>query len=91
MYDYLILIGIITFALIIWNLSISIQITRELRSRGIQARIAHRRGLIFNYLKIYKELTKEEEGQPGVLYRQFVISFTLFAIFLATGIILSAL
>ncbi len=91
MNDLLIVLGIIIFALIIWNLSISIKISNELKKRNIKANIAYRRGLIFKYLKLYKEITVEETGKAGQLYFWFLISFYSYFTLLIIAIILSAL
>lgn len=88
--DLLILIGLITFALILWNLRISMQIADELTKRGIRVRIAHQRGRIFKYLKMYREITAGEAGRPGPLYFRFILSFVLFMTSLFAGIVLSA-
>jgi hypothetical protein len=84
------LVGTITFLLIIWNLLISVRMTEELKKRGIKANIAHRRGLIFKFLSIYREVTIKEDGKTGPLYNQFILSFSLFSVSLIIGIILSA-
>lgn len=88
--NILLVIGLITFLLILWNLFISIRITAYLNKKGIPARIAHRRGYIFRYLNVYRQLTIEESGKTGSLYRWFIISFTLFSMTLLSGIIISA-
>jgi hypothetical protein len=89
--EVVILLGIITAGLIIINLWISIQISQELKRHHIQANIAHRRGVIFKYLKIYKSITTEKKGRPGSLYYLFLLTFALFMIFLLSGILLSSL
>ena len=89
-HEMTILIGIITALLIIFNLIISIKISLELKKRSIDARLAHRRGIIFKYLKIYKRYKIEENGNPGLLYYLFMITFILFMSFLFLGIILSS-
>ena len=88
--ELVILIGILTAILIIINLIISIRISHELKRKNIDAEIAHRRGIIFKYLKIYKQNNIEENGKPGLLYYLFIISFSLFMTSLLTGIILSS-
>jgi len=89
--DLVILLGTITFFLILWNLLISVRIVNELKKRHIKARIAHRRGLIFKYVRQYKDITLAEDGSIGPLYRPFILSFILFSIGLLTGIIISTL
>ncbi len=84
-------IGVISFLFIILNLVVSIRITRELKKRGIDAFIAHRRGLIFKYLKIYKDITVSESGKPGPLYFQFLATFLLYIVILFIGILLVAI
>lgn len=88
--DVVILSGVATFILIIWNMIISIRITEELKKRNILAKIAHKRGQIFKYLIVYKDITTKETGKPGPLYNQFIVSFSLFLLSLFTGIIMSA-
>lgn len=88
--ELVILMGLITFALILWNLFISIKIVEELKKRGMQVKIAHRRGAIFKHLKTYRDITTEETGKPGPLYNRFIWSFVLFSFCLLVGIIMSA-
>jgi hypothetical protein len=89
--EVVILIGIITAILIIVNLIISIIISQELKKNKISSEIAHRRGVIFKYLKIYKEITVKNTGKPGSLYFLFIISFVMFMSTLFLGIILSSI
>lgn len=87
----LIVIGMICFGLLIWNLWVSIQIVKYLKDHKIRARIAHKRGEIFKFLPVYKKTTYELTGQVGPLYSQFFISFFLFVICLIIGIAFSAI
>ena len=82
-------IGFITLVLIWWNLYVSVQIVKYLRERGIDARIAHRKGSIFKYLSTYRKISAKETGREGPLYQQFVVSFLLFMSTLFIGIWMS--
>lgn len=85
--DIIILIGIISLGLLLWNLWISIQIVKYLNENNVKAKIAHQRGRIFKFLPVYKRITIKATGKVGPLYNLFVISFVLFSIFLITGIV----
>ena len=88
--ELLILIGISTAVLIIINLLISIKISQILKKKGVDARIANRRGIIFKYLWIYISYKLKEGGKPGVVYYSFIISFILFVSLLIAGVLISS-
>jgi hypothetical protein len=89
--EIVILLGILTAILIILNLIVSIIISQVLKKHQISAKIAHGRGAIFKYLKIYKEITVKDSGKPGSLYFLFIISFIMFLSSLFVGIIISSI
>ena len=85
----LIAIGLLALLLIWWNLYVSVLIVKYLKDRGIDARIAHRRGSIFKYLNTYRKLSIKETGKEGNLYQLFYLSFYLMLSTVLIGAVLS--
>lgn len=86
----IIIVGIILFGCILWNLYVSIQIVTYLNENNIESKIAHQRGRIFKFLPLYKKISFEKTGKVGKLYNSFILSFVLYIIFLLIGILLVA-
>lgn len=89
--DYLALyIGIICLLFIWWNLWISMRIVLYLRDHDHDASLFKGpifiKGRIFRYLPVYKQISKEEEGRTGSLYRWFYISFVGMSLFFLAGL-----
>jgi hypothetical protein len=87
-----IFIGVITLLLIWLNLWVSIQIIHYLKSKGEEVSLFNGmlfvKGKIFKYLPLYKKITFEEKGKVGGLYTAFYITFFLFLIFFALGVMM---
>ena len=54
-----------------------VQITKELRARGLRANPLLMRFMIFRYLSEYKRVTVDETGEIGPLYRPCVTAGSL--------------
>ena len=89
-----IIIGVIALFFIWWNLWVTIEIIKYLKSKGEEVSLfsngIYVRGKIFKYLPLYRKLTIECQGKVGNLYILFYTSFFLFLIFLIFGIIVVA-
>ena len=86
-----IIIGIICLLFIWWNLLVSVRIMRYLKSKGQKVSLFDNlffvKGKIFAYLPLYKKISQEEDGKTGPLYLKFYFTFSLFILFLITGLI----
>ena len=91
MNSFAIVFGVLALVLIWWNLWISTQIVKFLKSKGQDASLFKNgffvKGKIFDYLPKYKELTKGETGKTGKYYVQFYVTFIGMLIMLLFGIL----
>ena len=91
MNSFAIVFGVLALVLIWWNLWISIQIVKFLKSEGQDASLFRNgffvKGKIFEYLPKYKELTMGKTGKTGKYYVQFYVSFIGMLIMLLFGIL----
>ncbi len=55
----------------VWMVVTMIRIQEFLRRRGRQVNPLLLRIMIFRYVQEYREITVQELGRPGILYRQF--------------------
>lgn len=87
----ILIFGWLSLAFLVSVVLVSINIVKKLNAMGEKADLRWLRFKSFGYAKKYKEITRKEFGQPGLLYYLFVASSTLFFVFLAAGIILVAI
>jgi hypothetical protein len=83
-----ILVGFIALIFLVWNFTISARIMNYLKGHGEKVNLATMHFKIFDNASKYKELTLNETGKVGSLYNPFLLTFTIFAIILLSGIIL---
>ncbi len=84
----ILVIGVLAFIILVWNFTISVRILNYLKSRGEKVNPATMHVQIFDNASKYKQLTLKETGKIGNLYNVFLLSFSIFAIILLSGIIL---
>jgi hypothetical protein len=63
------------------NVAITAAIIGELQKRGVKIRWWLLRILIPKYIEQYKQLTKQETGEPGPFFNPWLISINLIWIF----------
>ena len=78
---------ILTLISIASGIAASIAITSFLRGRGIKINYLLIRLFIFRYVRQYRQITMEETGQPGPLFRWFIASWGLALLFAIVGIV----
>lgn len=64
----------LAFAAVIWNIVVSMMIVDNLSKRGKKINFIFIRLYLPWYVDSYRRITKEEAGQPGVLYYHWEIS-----------------
>ena len=84
----LVFIGVLALVFLIWNFTISARIMNYLKAHGEKVNFATMHFKIFDNASKYKQITLNETGKVGSLYNPFLLSFTIFAIILFSGIIL---
>lgn len=85
-----ILVGFIALIFLVWNFTISSGIMNYLKDHGEKVNPATMHFKIFDNANKYKQITINESGKVGKLYGPFLLSFSIFAIILLSGIILVA-
>jgi hypothetical protein len=69
------------------GIAASVMITSFLSKRGIKINYLLIRLFLFRYVRQYRQITMEETGQPGPLFRWFIASWGLALLFAIVGII----
>jgi hypothetical protein len=79
--------GLLSFFGLVLSFVNAIMMGRYLEKKGIKVKWWFFRFLIYKYIKQYKELTIQENGEPGPLYYRFIYSFIFLAISLSTTLL----
>jgi hypothetical protein len=89
--DVTIFFAMVAGVLIAANLYLSIRMMHEIQKRGYKVNFLLMRIMIFKYISQYKEATTKETGEPGPLYRPWIITINgalLFALLAVLNILL---
>lgn len=68
---------VLAIASAVWGTLTAGRIGSELQRRGIKVRWFWMRIQMIGWVGRYRQLTTEEQGRPGPLYRQFLIAMNL--------------
>lgn len=71
------ILAVLAGACAVWGTVTAGRIGDELRRRGIKVSWFLMRLQMIAWINRYKQLTTEEQGRPGPLYRQFLIAMNL--------------
>ena len=90
MEDIVIVFGAICLLFIWWNLWVSLEIVKYLKKKDQPASLFQKgffiKGKIFEYVPVYREITRKDTGKTGSLYHLFYISFVGMCLFFLLGI-----
>jgi hypothetical protein len=71
-----------------WGIVSSIVIASFLSKRGIKVSRLFFRILVLRYIHQYHEITRQENGKPGLWFYSYIISMNLALIFVIVGMVL---
>jgi hypothetical protein len=70
-----------------WGVVSSIVIASFLSKRGIKINWLFFRILVLKYIHQYHQITKQENGKPGLWFYSYIISMNLALIFVIVGVV----
>ena len=80
----------IALVCVIWGVVSSIAIVNYISKRGHKVNYFLLRIMIYKYINIYSEITREEQGRPGPWFYSYIISMNLAIVFVIIGAILKS-
>ena len=84
---YAVILGAVAVGCALWNVATSIRIHNDLRRRGVRVSFFWLRVMAPKYAHQYKKITTQEEGRPGPLFYQWILSINLALVFGVAAII----
>jgi len=80
----------IALVCVAWGVVSSIAIVNYISKRGHKINYFLLRIMIYKYIHIYSELTREEQGRPGPWFYSYIVSMNLALVFVIIGAVLKA-
>jgi hypothetical protein len=71
----------------VWGVASSIVIASFLSKRDIKINWLFFRILVLKYIHQYHQITKQENGKPGLWFYSYIISMNLALVFVIVGIV----
>ena len=73
-----------------WGIVSTIAIVNYISKRGHKINYFLLRIMIYKYLNIYSEITREEQGRPGPWYYSYIVSMTMALVLVIIGAVLKS-